>query len=95
MKSVRALVPCLLLCVAAPAFGEGAPVQQSVPAANPAIDMEGYLKGPFPSKLSTASLNLSTFIALYNYGYRNVWELGPVIDVKKTKLPLEPTAKAR
>ena len=52
-------------------------------------------EGPFPSKLPTASLNLSTFIALYNYGYRNVWELGPVIDVKKTKLPLEPTAKAR
>ena len=38
---------------------------------------------------------LSTFIALYNYGYRNVWELGPVIDVKKTKLPLEPTKMGR
>jgi hypothetical protein len=49
--------------------------------------------GPFPSKLPSASLNLSTFIALYNYGYRNVWELGPLIDVKKSKLPLEPTAK--
>ena len=178
MKTLRVLVPCLLLCVAAPAHGQRAPVQQALPAANPAIDMEGYLKvarqaavyresrrlteedflrvsrepgtvvldarsrekfdelhvkgalnlsfpdiaveslkkalpdkanliliycnnnfsgaeGPFPSKLPTASLNLSTFIALYNYGYRNVWELGPVIDVKKTKLPLEPTAKAR
>ena len=178
MKIVRALVPCLLLCVAAPALGEGAPVQQTIPVANPAIDMDGYLKvarqaaiyretrrlteedflrvsrepgtvvldarsrekfdelhvkgalnlsfpdiaveslkralpdkaaliliycnnnfrgaeGPFPSKLPSASLNLSTFIALYNYGYRNVWELGPVIDVKKTKLSLEPTPKAR
>jgi hypothetical protein len=26
----------------------------------------------FPSKLPAASLNLSTFIALYKYGYRNV-----------------------
>ncbi len=178
MKTVHALVPCLLLCVTAPAHGQRAPVQQALPAVNPAIDMEGYLKvarqaaiyretrrlteedflrvsreagtvvldarsrekfdelhvkgalnlsfpdiaveslkkalpdketliliycnnnfrgaeGPFPSKLPTASLNLSTFIALYNYGYRNVWELGPVIDVKKSKLPLEPTAKAR
>jgi len=178
MKTVRAFVPCLLLCVAAPAHGQRPPVQQALPATNPAIDMEGYLKvarqaavyretrrlteedflrvsrepgtvvldarsrekfdelhvkgalnlsfpdiaveslkkalpdkatliliycnnnfsgaqGPFPSKLPTASLNLSTFIALYNYGYRNVWELGPVIDVKKTKLPLEPTAKTR
>jgi hypothetical protein len=49
--------------------------------------------GPFPSKLPTASLNLSTFIALYNYGYRNVWELGPLVDVKTTKLPLVPTAR--
>lgn len=176
MKSARLVVPFLFLALAAPALGQPAPVQQSLPAANPAIDMEGYLKvarqaaiyretrrlteedflrvsrepgtvvldarsrekfdqlhvkgalnlsfpdiaveslkkalpdkstliliycnnnfrgaeGPFPSKLPTASLNLSTFIALYNYGYRNVWELGPVIDVKKTKLPLEPTAK--
>jgi len=50
-------------------------------------------EGPFPSKLPTASLNLSTFIALYNYGYRNVWELGPLVDVKTTKIPLEPTRK--
>ena len=43
-------------------------------------------QGPFPTKLPTASLNLSTYIALYNYGYRNVYELGPLIDVKTSKL---------
>jgi hypothetical protein len=43
----------------------------------------------FPGKASTASLNLSTFIALYNYGYRNVYELGPLVDVAKSKLPFE------
>ena len=42
----------------------------------------------FPTKLPSASLNLSTFTALYNYGYRNVYELGPFIDVKQTKLEL-------
>jgi hypothetical protein len=46
---------------------------------------------PFPSKIARASLNLSTYIALYSYGYRNVYELGPTLDVKDTKLPLVPT----
>ena len=38
-------------------------------------------EGAFPSKLPSASLNLSTYVALYDYGYRNVYELGPLIDV--------------
>jgi phage shock protein E len=42
----------------------------------------------FPSKLPSASLNLSTFTALYNYGYRNVLELAPLIDAKQTGLKL-------
>ena len=44
-------------------------------------------EGPFPKKLASASLNLSTFVALYDYGYRNVWELGPLIDVAATAIP--------
>jgi phage shock protein E len=44
---------------------------------------------PFPTKIPTASLNLSTFIALYNYGYRNVYELGPRIPIKSAKLEFE------
>src|SRR5262245_58177942 len=44
---------------------------------------------PFPTKIVTASLNLSTFIALYNYGYRNVYELGPLIPIKSAKLEFE------
>lgn len=47
----------------------------------------------FPTKLASASLNLSTFTALYNYGYRNVFELGPLIDAKRTRLKLLPTAQ--
>ena len=46
-------------------------------------------EGPFPGKMATASLNLSTFIALFNYGYRNVYELGPLVDIRKSKLPFE------
>jgi phage shock protein E len=44
---------------------------------------------PFPTKFPTASLNLSTFISLYNYGYRNVYELGPRIPIKSAKLEFE------
>ena len=47
----------------------------------------------FPSKLPSASLNVSTYIALFTYGYRNVYELGPFVDVARTKLALEPTRR--
>ena len=43
-------------------------------------------EGPFPRKAVTASLNLSTFIALYDYGYRNVYELGPWVKIEESKL---------
>jgi hypothetical protein len=46
-------------------------------------------EGPFPAKLATASLNLSTYIALYNYGYRNVYELAPLIDIRRSQLEFE------
>lgn len=47
----------------------------------------------FPRKMATASLNISTYISLYTYGYRNVYELGPLLDVKKTKLDLVSSGK--
>ncbi|HXU71997.1 MAG TPA: rhodanese-like domain-containing protein [Polyangia bacterium] len=47
----------------------------------------------FPAKAPAASLNVSTYISLYSYGYRNVWELGPLLDVHRTTLPLEPTRR--
>jgi hypothetical protein len=40
----------------------------------------------FPTKIAVASLNLSTYISLYSYGYRNVYELGPLLDIKSSKL---------
>ena len=49
---------------------------------------------PFPTKMPAASLNLSTYISLYSYGYRNIYELGPLVDIKETKLDLVPTTSA-
>ena len=49
-------------------------------------------EGPFPAKIARASLNLSTYIALYSYGYRNVYELGPRIDIEQTSLELVGTS---
>lgn len=43
-------------------------------------------KEAFPTKAPTASLNLSTYISLYSYGYRNVYELGPLLEIKTSKL---------
>ena len=40
----------------------------------------------FPTKKAVASLNISTYIALYSYGYRNVYELGPLLDINKSRL---------
>ena len=45
----------------------------------------------FPRKVAEASLNISTYISLYTYGYRNIYELGPLLDVKTTKLDLVST----
>lgn len=43
----------------------------------------------FASKVAPASLNIHTFNALYSYGYRNVYELGPLIDIRKAKIEFE------
>jgi Rhodanese-like domain len=49
----------------------------------------------FQSKSRGAALNLSTFVSLYEYGYRNVYELGPELDLDKTKLKLVGTEAAK
>jgi len=43
----------------------------------------------FATKSASASLNLSTYIALYSYGYTNVYELGPLLDVDTTTIEFE------
>lgn len=44
---------------------------------------------PFPAKMAKASLNLSTYISLYTYGYRNIYELGPLLDLRTSKFEFE------
>jgi hypothetical protein len=43
----------------------------------------------FVSKMPAASLNLSTYTSLKAYGYDHIFELGPLLDVGKTKIPFE------
>jgi hypothetical protein len=45
----------------------------------------------FAAKSPPASLNISTYVALATYGYTNVYELGPLLDVTTTKLVMEGT----
>jgi len=52
-----------------------------------------FLNAPdtFAAKAAAASLNIHTFNTLHNYGYTNVYELGPLIDIRKAKLKFEGT----
>ena len=44
-----------------------------------------------PVKAVASALNVSTFVSLHAYGYRNVYELGPAIDVRASKLAFNGT----
>jgi phage shock protein E len=56
-----------------------------------------FLNAPetFATKQPATSLNIHTFNTLYNYGYTNVYELGPLLDVHKTRLSLEGKSAAK
>ncbi|HEU5133780.1 MAG TPA: rhodanese-like domain-containing protein [Steroidobacteraceae bacterium] len=41
----------------------------------------------FPAKNLSASLNVYTMNVLFAYGYTNVYELGPLIEIQKTIIP--------
>lgn len=43
----------------------------------------------FAAKSGTVALNIQTFINLHAYGYKNIYELGPLLDVKTTKIQFE------
>jgi rhodanese-related sulfurtransferase len=43
----------------------------------------------FAAKILSASLNVYTMNVLHAYGYTNVYELGPLIDIRKTFIPFE------
>ncbi len=41
----------------------------------------------FAGKATSASLNVSTYTALKSYGYTNIYELGPLLEVHQTAIP--------
>jgi hypothetical protein len=43
----------------------------------------------FPAKNLSASLNVYTLNVLFAYGYINVYELGPLIDIRKSTIPFD------
>ena len=43
----------------------------------------------FPTKMAPAALNLSTYVSLYTYGYENVYELAPLLDVATAKIQFD------
>ena len=45
----------------------------------------------FASKVPAASLNISTYTSLRSYGYTNIFELGPLLNVRTTAIPFEGT----
>ena len=56
-----------------------------------------FLNAPeaFPTKRLEASLNIYTFNVLYSYGYTNVYELGPLLDIRKSRLTFEGSSPPR
>ncbi len=80
-KNVRILIYCNNnFTPAAPE--NGAPLPKAVEKAD-------IKKMAFQPKRATASLNVSTYTALYNYGYKNVYELAPLIEASKSKIVFE------
>lgn len=43
---------------------------------------------PNPQFKGSLALNLPTYLTLYGYGYKNVYELQPLLDINKTKISL-------
>ncbi len=76
-------------------FIVGAPSGVTIPVPGPGQQPGLAAKAAvaFPSKTPTASLNISTYTALYNYGYKNVYELAPLVDPTKSALTFESTPK--
>ena len=48
-----------------------------------------------PAKEVASALNVSTYVSLYAYGYRNIYELGPAVDVAKSRLAFAGTEIVR
>jgi len=64
---------------------------KTIPAKNTRVLIycnNNFLGSPvaFAGKAAATSLNISTYVTLTSYGYTNIYELGPLIDINSTKL---------
>ena len=66
------------------------PADGARPSGDPKAELAREAMRP---KKAVASLNLSTYVSLHSYGYKNVYELGPLVDPAKTKIELVETKK--
>ena len=72
----------------------GAPTTVRITPDNPTGKLVGLKAAlAFPGNGAIASLNISTYIALYGYGYKNVYELGPQLDPKSSVFAFESDSK--
>lgn len=46
-------------------------------------------------KIARASLNISTYVSLFSYGYENVYELAPLLDINGSKIEFVRAPKMR
>lgn len=64
---------------------------QKQKSSGPNRNMQTYDEG-FVANTITLALNIPTFINLYGYGYRNVYELGELVATNDPRLQFEGTA---
>lgn len=89
-KNATILIYCNNNFTPAPdaAVAENRTPNGNVPVASDAAKRAEIAKIAFGGKGRAVSLNLSTYTTLYNYGYKNVYELAPTLDPATTKLAL-------
>jgi len=92
-KNTRILIYCNNNFTPAPGTAQAAQaaVQQAQGQGPQPGSKADVARQAFRGKGAVVSLNVSTYTTLYAYGYRNVYELGPLVDPAKTKLPLVAT----
>lgn len=91
-KNARILIYCNNNFTPAPGTGVVFPTPPAN-TPNQRADVAAAAKLAMRGKGAVSSLNISTYTALYAYGYRNVYELGPLLNPATTKIVLEPTKK--
>lgn len=98
-QSSRILIYCRNNLANAP---ESFPVTPTSPPATPA-NIEAVREFLYPEeydppeipKSAPAGLNIPTFLTLYSYGYKNVWELNDVVDPHDSEIEFEGEAMRR